>query len=81
MGNSVPGWLITTHNQDYPLWLQLCHLDVYSMAAEVKELDFYTRINKDFRSDLCWWHTFMANWNGLSRMWLQSTTLSFDASI
>ena len=54
---------------------------MYSTAAKVKELDYYTRLNREFRSDLCWWHTFMANWNGLSLMRLQPTVLSFDASI
>jgi len=39
---------------------------MYATAARVKELDFYTRLNKEFRSDLAWWHTFLASWNGLS---------------
>ena len=39
---------------------------MYATAARVKELDFYTRLNREFRSDLAWWHTFMASWNGLS---------------
>jgi len=28
---------------------------MYFTAAKVKELDYYTRLNKDFKSDLCWW--------------------------
>ena len=28
-------------------------------------MDFYTRLNKDFKSDLCWWHIFVDTWNGL----------------
>lgn len=39
---------------------------MYATAARVKELDFYTRLGKEFRSDLAWWHTFLARWNGLS---------------
>ena len=39
---------------------------MYATAAKVKELDFYTRLGKEFRSDLTWWHTFLASWNGLS---------------
>ena len=27
---------------------------MYSTAAKVKELDFYTKLNKEFRSDLIW---------------------------
>lgn len=30
----------------------------YATAARVKELDFYTRLGKEFLSDLAWWHTF-----------------------
>ena len=29
---------------------------MYATAIKVKEIDFYTRLNKDFKSDLCWWH-------------------------
>ena len=39
---------------------------MYSTAARVPELDFHTRLNKDFRSDLLWWHTFLTDWNGIS---------------
>ena len=54
---------------------------MYSTAAKVKELDYYTRLNKEFKSDLCWWHAFMANWNGLSLMRLQSTETPSDICI
>ena len=54
---------------------------MYSTATKVHELDYYTRSNMDFRSDLWWWHIFMANWNSLSLMRLQSTTPPFDVSI
>ena len=41
-------------------------LRMYPTAAEVKELVFYTKLNKEFRSDHIWWHTFVNSWNGLS---------------
>ena len=39
---------------------------IYATAAKIKQLDYYTRLNKEFRSDLCWWNTFLVKWNGLS---------------
>ena len=39
---------------------------MYSTAAKLKELYYYTRLNKDFRSDLHWWHVFVGHRNGLS---------------
>ena len=39
---------------------------MYNAAAKVQEMDHYTRLNKDFRSDLYWWHTFVTSWNGIS---------------
>ena len=39
---------------------------MYSVAAKVQKLDFYTRLNKGFRSDLYWWRTFLSEWNGVS---------------
>ncbi len=39
---------------------------MYSVAARVRELDYYTRLNKGFRSDLHWWHIFLQSWNGTS---------------
>ena len=35
---------------------------------QVKHLDFYTGLNKDFRLDLFWWHIFMISWNGFSML-------------
>jgi hypothetical protein len=32
---------------------------MYATAAKVKELDFFTRLNGGFRSDLFWWHFFL----------------------
>lgn len=39
---------------------------MYSVAAGVQELDYYTRLNKGFQSDLHWWKTFLKQWNGTS---------------
>jgi hypothetical protein len=37
-----------------------------STAAKVQELDYFTHLNKEFQSDLYWWHTFLGLWNGVS---------------
>ena len=39
---------------------------MYSVAANVNEMDHFTRLNKGFRSDLFWWHMFANEWNGCS---------------
>ena len=39
---------------------------LYTTAAKIKEMHFYTRLNAEFRSDLMWWHAFIQAWNGLS---------------
>ena len=39
---------------------------MYATAAKVKKLHFFARLNREFRSDLMWWHTFVQAWNGLS---------------
>ena len=39
---------------------------MYATAAKLKKLHFYTRLNRQFRSDLAWWYTFVCYWNGLS---------------
>ena len=54
---------------------------MYSTAARVKELHHFTRLNKDFRSDLHWWYTFINNWNGLSFLHLAQHQLTFDYQI
>lgn len=30
------------------------------------QLDHWIRLDKEFRSDLMWWHTFINQWNGVS---------------
>ena len=54
---------------------------LYSTASKVKELDFYTRLNKAFKSDLCWWHTFLKDWNGVSLFKLADTASPAHATI
>ena len=39
---------------------------MYAAAARVKELDYFTRLSLEFRSDLSWWRSFIGIWNGLS---------------
>ena len=56
---------------------------MYGVAAAVDEMDFYTRLNVEFRSDLYWWHLFLGNWNGICFLPLPSLpafTIQTDAS-
>ena len=39
---------------------------MHATAAKLKKLHHRTRLNLEFRSDLCWWQIFLAEWNGLS---------------
>ena len=39
---------------------------MYNVAARVQELDYYARLDKEFKTDLCWWHTFLGERNGAS---------------
>lgn len=39
---------------------------MYSVVAQVSEMDYFTRLNSGFRSDLFWWHLFANDWNGCS---------------
>ena len=39
---------------------------MYSTAAKLRELTFFTCLTKEFKSDLHWWHIFLQSWNGLS---------------
>ena len=55
---------------------------MYEAAAKVQELDYFTRLNTNFRSDLYWWHIFITHWNGTCFLPLSTPTLSIqtDAS-
>ena len=39
---------------------------MYSTAAKLKKMYFYSRLNTAFWSDLFWWHIFLQLWNGYS---------------
>ena len=39
---------------------------MYSTTSMVRELHYYTRLGREFCSDLNWWHIILMNWNGLS---------------
>ena len=39
---------------------------MYSRAAKLRELHYYTKLTKDFRSDLHCWYVFVNSWNGIS---------------
>ena len=54
---------------------------MYSAAARVKELHYFTRLNMEFRSDLHWWHTFITSWNGLSFLRVPDLQPSFDGQV
>ena len=57
---------------------------MYSVAARAQELDYFTRLNKEFKSDLYWWHLFLDKWNGISFLQPQKTipmlTIQTDTS-
>ena len=54
---------------------------MYSTAAKVQELEYFTRLNIDFRSDLSWWHTFLVEWNGISLLRYTSPPMHHDFCI
>ena len=54
---------------------------MYNAAAKLKKLSHYTRLNKDFHSDLRWWHIFTSHWNGLSFFRHSSHNGTADKSI
>ena len=51
------------------------------MAAKVKELDYFTRLNRCFRSDLYWWHFFLSDRNGISFLQLATSGVRPDLFI
>ena len=54
---------------------------MYSTAAKLKHLSHYTRLNKDFKSDLHWWNTFVNSWNGTSLLHAPFHQATFDFTI
>ena len=39
---------------------------MYSTAAKIKNMWHFSRLNRNFQSDLHWWNTFINSWNGVS---------------
>ena len=54
---------------------------MYATAAKVQELEYFTRLNSDFRSDLSWWHSFLKVWNGVSLLRYTSPPMQYDHCI
>ena len=54
---------------------------MYATVARVRELDYFTRLNKEFCLDLHWWHMFLTSWNGRSLLQWHSQTNSLHTSI
>ena len=54
---------------------------MYSTVVKLKDMSFYTRLNKDFKSDLYWWYFFSDCWNGLSLLCTTNTRSSADYCI
>ena len=54
---------------------------MYITTAKLKQLSHYTRLNKDFRSDLYWWNAFISIWNGISFLQAPFHQTNFDCSI
>ena len=65
---------------------ELLSLACTQQQQNYKKKHFHTRLNVEFRSDLCWWHTFLADWNGLSLLrwddsnWTPNHFIQTDAS-
>ena len=56
-------------------------LRMYATAAKLKHLSHYTRLNRSFKSDLYWWHTFITTWNGTSLLHTPFHRPTFDCCI
>ena len=63
----VPGRTFTSH--------------MYSKAARVKKLHYFTKLDSTFRSDLHWWHTFISTWNGRSFLHVVNQQVPTDCCI
>ena len=63
--HSITCRLAPACNESCQKWKNLCGTNVqYCHRAE--RVDIFTRLNKDFCSNLYWWYTFISSWNGLS---------------
>jgi len=54
---------------------------MYTTAAKLQKMHFYTRLNREFCSDVIWWHIFLQSWNGRSMLHHPALTLAPDFSI
>ena len=54
---------------------------MYSMAAMLKHPSHRKKLPVAFRSDLCWWHTFITCWNGVSFLHLTPSASTPDCQI
>ena len=59
---------------------------MYAIAAKPKEMHYFTKLDLQFCSDICWWHTFLTEWNGVSLLrrdndnWTPEHCIQTDAS-
>ena len=62
-------------------------LPMYTTAAKPKEIHYFTKLDVQFRSNICWWHTFLTEWNGVSLLrwdndnWTPDYCIQTDASV
>ena len=54
---------------------------MYSKAARVKKLHYFTKLDSTFHSDLHWWHTFISTWNGRSFLHVVNQQVPTDCCI
>ena len=53
---------------------------MHATAAKLRQMHYFMRLNREFHSDLAWWHVFMQSWNGLSLLSC-TPTMSQDLTI
>ena len=65
------------------MWAVLCQLDVChcSQSTGVRIRTYFTHLNSEFCSDLSLWHTFLAEWNGVSLLRYSSPPTKHDFCI
>jgi len=54
---------------------------IYCTAAKVQELEYFTHLNTDFGLNFSWWHTFLAEQNGISLLCYTSPLFHHDFCI
>ena len=59
---------------------------MYATAAKPKEIHYFTKLDVQFCSGICWWDTFFTEWNGVSLLrwdddkWTPEYCIQTDAS-